>query len=204
MKILVINGHPDSKSFSAAIFEKFVENLDKNKHEIETLELGKMNFDPVLRYGYREFMAKDEEIEKSQKLIRWADHLVFIYPIWWSGMPSLLKGWIERVFTPGIAYSSNTKGNFLLNFMTGNQFKKLLKGKTAEVIATSMGPSWWYKIFSGIVSVPDSYGVLRASTEPVGLDDQAHRLGTDRACLCGRHRGQRGRQDDEDERDKTT
>ena len=159
MKILVINGHPDSKSFSAAIFEKIVENLDKNKHEIETLELGKMNFDPVLRYGYREFMAKDEEIEKSQKLIQWADHLVFIYPVWWSGMPSLLKGWIERVFTPGIAYSSNTKGNFLLNFMTGNQFKKLLKGKTAEVIATSMGPSWWYKIFSGIVSVPDSYGV---------------------------------------------
>lgn len=159
MKILVINGHPDSKSFNAAIFEKFVENLDREKHQIEVLELGKMHFDPVLRYGYREFMAEDAEILHSQELVKWADHFVFIYPIWWSGMPSLLKGWIERVFTPGVAYSSNTKGNFLLNFITGRQFRKLLKGKTAEVISTSMGPSWWCRIFSGIISVPDSYGV---------------------------------------------
>ena len=159
MNILVINGHPDKKSFSAAIFNKVIDNLDNEKHEIETLNLAEMKFDPVLRFGYRERMEEDAEIVRSQELIQWADHLIFIYPIWWSSMPSLMKGWIDRVFTPGIAYSSNQKGIFVLNFITGRQFKRLLKNKTADIITTSQGPGWWYKIFSGIVSVPDSYGV---------------------------------------------
>ena len=159
MNILVINGHPDKKSFNASIFKEVVKNLNSKKHQIETLNLAEMKFDPVLRFGYRERMEEDTEITRSQELIQWADHLIFIYPIWWSSMPSLMKGWIDRVFTPGIAYSSNRKGIFVLNFITGRQFKKLLKNKTADIITTSQGPGWWYKIFSGIVSVPDSYGV---------------------------------------------
>lgn len=159
MKILIINGHPDAESFSTTMFQAILQNIDRNKHDIETLELGKMAFDPVLRYGYRQRMEEDAEILRSQELIRWADHFVFIYPIWWSGMPSLMKGWIDRVFTPGVAYSSNTNGNFIWNFITGQQFKKLLKGKTADIFATSQGPTWWYKVFSGLISVPDSYGV---------------------------------------------
>lgn len=159
MNILVINGHPDKKSFSASIFNEIIENLNKEKHKIETLNLVEMKFDPVLRFGYRERMKEDTEITHSQELIQWADHLIFIYPIWWSSMPSLMKGWIDRVFTPGVAYSSNRKGIFVLNFITGRQFKKLLKNKTADIITTSQGPGWWYKIFSGSISVPDSYGI---------------------------------------------
>lgn len=159
MNILVINGHPDKKSFSASISNEIIENLNKEKHKIETLNLAEMKFDPVLRFGYRERMKEDAEITNSQELIQWADHLIFIYPIWWGSMPSLMKGWIDRVFTPGVAYSSNRKGIFVLNFITGRQFKKLLKNKTADIITTSQGPGWWYKIFSGIISVPDSYGI---------------------------------------------
>lgn len=159
MNILIINGHPDKKSFCKAIFDQFSENIDSEKHNIETLELGKMKFDPVLRYGYRKRMTEDTEILRSQELVKWADHFVFIYPIWWSSMPSLLKGWIDRVFTPGVAYSSNTKGTFLVNYILRRQFKHLLKGKTAEIISTSMGPSWWSKLFGGPISVPDSYGI---------------------------------------------
>lgn len=159
MNILVINGHPDKKSFNMSIFKEVIKNLDSKKHQIETLNLSEMKFDPVLRFGYRERMEEDAEITRSQELIQWANHLIFIYPIWWSSMPSLMKGWVDRVFTPGIAYSSNQKGIFVLNFITGRQFKKLLKNKTADIITTSQGPGWWYKIFSGIVSVPDSYGI---------------------------------------------
>lgn len=159
MNILVINGHPDKKSFNMSIFKEVIKNLDSKKHQIETLNLSEMKFDPVLRFGYRERMEEDAEITRSQELIQWANHLIFIYPIWWSSMPSLMKGWVDRVFTPGIAYSSNQKGIFVLNFITGWQFKKLLKNKTADIITTSQGPGWWYKIFSGIVSVPDSYGI---------------------------------------------
>lgn len=104
-------------------------------------------------------MEEDPFILHSQEWIQWADHLIFVYPIWWSSMPSLMKGWIDRVFTPGIAYSANDQGSFIWNYLRGKQFKKLLKGKTASIYATSMAPTWWYKIFSGPLNIPDSYGI---------------------------------------------
>ena len=160
MNILVINGHPDKKSFSTAIFNKVIDNLDNEKHEIETLNLADMKFDPVLRFGYRERMEEDAEITRSQELIQWADHLIFIYPIWWGSMPSLMKGWIDRVFAPGITYRSNPRGSFLVNVITGRQFEQLAKGKTATIITTSQGPGIWFKVFSGFISLsPNSYGI---------------------------------------------
>ena len=159
MNILVINGHPDKESYCQAIFQTIVENIDSKRHELEMINLNEEEFDPVLRYGYRQRMADDPFILRSQELIHWADHFIFVYPIWWSSMPSLLKGWIDRVFTPGIAYSANNLGNFILNYLSGKQFKKLLKGKTASIYVTSMAPTWWYKVFSGPINIPDSYGI---------------------------------------------
>lgn len=159
MNILVINGHPDKESYCQAIFQTIVENIDLKRHELEMINLNEEEFDPVLRYGYRQRMEDDPFILRSQSLIQWADHLIFVYPIWWSSMPSLLKGWIDRVFTPGIAYSANNRGSFILNYLRGKQFKKLLKGKTASIYATSMAPTWWYKVFSGPINIPDSYGI---------------------------------------------
>ena len=159
MNILVINGHPDKESYCQAIFQTIVESIDSKRHELEVINLNEEEFDPVLRYGYRQRMEDDLFILRSQELIQWADHLIFVYPIWWSSMPSLLKGWIYRVFTPGIAYSANNRGSFILNYLRGKQFKKLLKGKTASIYATSMAPTWWYKVFSGPINIPDSYGI---------------------------------------------
>lgn len=159
MNILVINGHPDKESYCQVIFQTIVENIDPKRHELEMINLNEEEFDPVLRYGYRQRMEDDPFILRSQSLIQWADHLIFVYPIWWSSMPSLLKGWIDRVFTPGIAYSANNRGSFILNYLRGKQFKKLLKGKTASIYATSMAPTWWYKVFSGPINIPDSYGI---------------------------------------------
>ena len=129
MNILVINGHPDKESFVSALFNKYIENLDKNKHKVYILELSSMKFDPVLRFGYRKRMEPDEEIEKSQELIKWANHIVFFYPIWFETVPSLLKGWFERVLTPGVAYN-----------IDGLKLTRHLKGKTAHLIFTSLGP----------------------------------------------------------------
>ena len=129
MKILVINGHPDEKSYISALFQAYVDNIDQGKHELEILELGKMGFDPVLRYGFRKRMEIDNEIVQSQELLKWAEHFVFFYPIWFETAPSLLKGWFERVLTPGVAYN-----------MDGYRIKKHLKGKSAHLISTSMAP----------------------------------------------------------------
>jgi len=141
MKILVINGHPDEKSYVSALFQEYVAHIDQGKHELEILELGKMSFDPVLRYGYRKRMADNEEIIRSQELLKWADHFVFFYPVWFETVPSLLKGWFERVLTPGIAYNAN-----------GYRIEKHLKGKTAHLVSTSMAPKI-HQIFRGDIEL---------------------------------------------------
>jgi putative NADPH-quinone reductase len=79
-------------------------------------------------------MELDAEIERSQKLIKWAEKIVFIYPVWWSSMPSLLKGWLDRVLTPGFAYN-----------MKGNTSIKHLAGRTAELFMTSDAPAIYYR-----------------------------------------------------------
>jgi len=122
MKILAINGHPDAESYISALFNAYTANINTEKHKLQTLELHQMKFDPVLRFGYRKRMEKDAEIEKSQELIKWAEHIVLFYPIWFETVPSLLKGWFERTLAPGVAYS-----------MEGYKVTKLLKGKTAHI-----------------------------------------------------------------------
>lgn len=136
MNILYINGHPYKKSFHAAIAKSYIAGIDTEKHAVKALHLGDMKFDPVLRYGYSEFMNEDAEIKKSQELILWADHFVFAYPMWWGMMPSLMSGWIARVFVPRHSYR-------MLGLLKKEQ---LLKGKTADIIITARAPrfSWIY------------------------------------------------------------
>lgn len=134
-KTLVINGHPYEKSYVSELFKTFVNNLNPNKFQIKTIELGRMNFDPVLRYGYSKKMAEDKEIKSSQELLEWADHIVFFYPVWWTSMPGLLKGWLDRVLTPGFAYNMN-----------GFKTIKHLKGRTAQLFLTSDGPAIYQRL----------------------------------------------------------
>ena len=141
MNILIINGHPDKESFVSALFNKYVENINQSKHEVKVLNLAEMKFDPVLRFGLRKRMDPDKEIELSQELIKWADHFVLFYPIWFGAVPSLLKGWFERVFMPGIAYN-----------MDGFRIKKLLKGKTSHLVITSGSPVF-FQVLTGNIEL---------------------------------------------------
>mgnify|MGYP003522572249 CR=1 FL=1 len=133
MNILYINGHPYEKSFHSTIQETFVSSVS-DANTLKVLELGKAAFDPILRYGYAKRMPKDAFIEQSKELVAWADHIVFAFPIWWGDAPALLRGWIDRVFTPGDTYKFN-----------GFNIDKKLKGKTADLIVTSraLRPIFW-------------------------------------------------------------
>lgn len=79
-------------------------------------------------------MELEEDLVKAQELIRWADHLVFVYPIWWGTMPAVLKGFFDRVFLPGFAYKYRDKSPL---------WDKLLKGKTAHLLVTMDTPPWY-------------------------------------------------------------
>ena len=126
-------GHPDPESFNAALFHAYANAASAAGHDVRTLELGALEFDPVLRFGYRARMAPDPVIERSQAWVSWAEHIVLIFPVWWSQMPALLKGWVDRTFTPGFAY--NMKPNGLTSI-------KRLRGRTGTIITTSQGPLW--------------------------------------------------------------
>lgn len=141
MNILYINGHPYKKSFHAAIRDSYINAAKANGHTVKVLNLGTLQFDPVLRFGYSERMPEDKVITTSQELIKRADHVVFAYPMWWGAPPSLFMGWVARVFTPGFSYR-------LTNPISP---ERLLRGKTADIIITSRAPrfAWWFVGNSG-------------------------------------------------------
>ncbi|MFC2471994.1 NAD(P)H-dependent oxidoreductase [Lachnoanaerobaculum gingivalis] len=133
MNILIIYTHPNCKSFNNAILKQ-VESSISSTHKIKTIDLYKENFDPVLKFdeeNKRRDLAKSPETSKYRDMIKEADKLIFIFPIWWSGMPAILKGFIDRVFLSGFAYSYKKIG------LEGH-----LKGKSAWIITTMNVPAF--------------------------------------------------------------
>lgn len=130
-KILVILGHPRSDSLCGSLAAEYVRGAEENGIEVRFIKLGEMQFDPVLRFANPKKQTLETDLLKAQEYIQWANHLVFVYPTWWLGMPALLKGFFDRAFIGGFAYQYE-KGSPLP--------KKLLKGKTARLMVTMDAP----------------------------------------------------------------
>lgn len=135
--ILVVNGHPDPDSFNAALASAYVAGATGSGAEVRSIELNRISFNPHLSFGYRKRTELEPDLLRAQELIRWADHLVFVYPIWWGAMPALLKGFIDRVFLPGFAFKYRENSSF---------WDKLLTGKSARLIVTMDTPTWYNKL----------------------------------------------------------
>jgi len=96
------------------------------------------SFDPVLYEGYKVVQPLEADLVLAQNEIKSADHIVIVFPIWWGGMPALLKGFIDRVFLPGFAFK----------YREGSLWwDKLLQGKSAHIIATMDTPPWYFRFF---------------------------------------------------------
>ncbi len=133
-KILIINGHPDKESFCFYLAESYKKGADTAGADCKLVNLIDLDFNPILTFGYRKISELESDLVKMQKEISSADHLVLVYPNWWSTFPALLKGFIDRVFVPGFAFKYRENSPF---------WDKLLKGKTARLIVT-MDTPWWY------------------------------------------------------------
>ncbi|MFH7004311.1 NAD(P)H-dependent oxidoreductase [Flavobacterium bizetiae] len=107
MKNLIVYAHPNSGSLNHFFKQTVLESLQKSGEEIEVSDLNQINFNPVLSLedmnGQRMGKVADD-VKKEQDFITWADRIIFIYPIWWTGMPAIMKGYIDRVFSYGFAY----------------------------------------------------------------------------------------------------
>lgn len=143
-KIVIINGHPHVESFNKGLVDAYYQGAQTTGAEVKIVTLATLAFDPNLRFGYQKRMELEPDLLQAIKLIRWADHLVWIHPVWWGGLPALLKGFIDRTFLPGITYQY--RENSML-------WDKLLKGKTAHIITTLDQPGWYYRLVYGRPSV---------------------------------------------------
>lgn len=135
-RILVILGHPSSHSFCGALTERYVLAAKSAGHEVRELRLGALDFDPILREGYQQVQPLEADLLQAQADITWAEHLTFVYPIWWGAIPALLKGFLDRVLLPGFAFK----------YRPGKAFpEKLLHGRTADLLVTMDTPPWYYR-----------------------------------------------------------
>jgi len=129
MQYLIIYVHPNPASFNHAILETISEELNKKNKNYKVRDLYKIGFNPVLSARELSAIQKGDvpkDIKKEQNYISKADTLIFISPIWWSAMPAMLKGYIDRVFSLKFAYDITEEG------VAG-----LLQGKKVFIVSTT-------------------------------------------------------------------
>lgn len=144
MKVLIVLNHPYDGSYSYAIADRIIKRLTLDEHEVDFLHLDKEDFNPIMNSSdlrvYSKSQYADPKVGDYQKRIEEADHLVFVFPVWWELMPALLKGFVDKVFTKGWAY--DVKHRIIV--------VRLLKNiRSVTVITTMNTPKWAYWLFFG-------------------------------------------------------
>ncbi len=135
-KITVIIGHPDAESFCHALAAAYIRGAEAAGAEVQVLDLASMEFDVNLRHGYRKRMELEPDLLQARELMKSADHLVWVFPVWWAAIPAVLKGFLDRTLLPGYAYQ----------FKEGSSsWEKLLKGRSSRMIVTMDSPTWYYQ-----------------------------------------------------------
>jgi putative NADPH-quinone reductase len=139
MRCLVVYCHPVAESFVGQLYRTALATLEGRGHTVRGLDLYALQFDPVLtreqRLDYHHPERNQAGIEAQIAHLRWAEALVFVYPTWWYGLPAMLKGWLDRVFVPGVTFTmpeANRPVGPLLTHI------RVLGG-----IATYGSPWWW-------------------------------------------------------------
>ncbi len=166
MKVLVVYWHPESQSFNGAMFRTACEMFAEAGHEVKTSDLHEMHFNPVSGRGNfttvkdpnyfkqqleelysTEIGGFSAEIASEMEKIEWCDLMIWQFPLWWFGLPAVLKGWVDRVFAMGRIYGGG-------QIYAGGVFR----GKRALLSLTTGGPEEAYRkgAFNG-----DIAGILR-------------------------------------------
>jgi NAD(P)H dehydrogenase (quinone) len=103
-QILIINGHPDKESFCFGIANAYKKGILNSDAALKEINIRDLKFNPNLEFGYRKRTELESDLLEAQEKIKWANHIVWIYPVWWGSYPAILKGFIDRVLLPGFAF----------------------------------------------------------------------------------------------------
>ncbi len=145
MRALVIYCHPRPESFTAAIRDVVLSKLDETGAEVRLTDLYARGFQPLLtdseHAGYLDCPANRTPVDQDCADLEWADTLIFVYPTWWYGLPAMLKGWLDRVLLPDVA--------FLMPKAEGETIRPGLQHITRLGVFTTCGASRWLTFFVG-------------------------------------------------------
>jgi NAD(P)H dehydrogenase (quinone) len=152
MKAFVILAHPERRSFNGALFDVAVKTLTAAGHDVQTSDLYRMGYDPVsdrrnfttvkdrdyLKLQMEELHASEtggfaSDVETELQKLEWCDLMIWQCPLWWFGVPAILKGWADRTLAMGRAYRPDRR------YDTG-----VFKGKRALLSVTTGGPASAY------------------------------------------------------------
>lgn len=155
-RILVILGHPAPASLCAGMARAYAEGALDAGAEVRFLDVGQLAFDPLF-LGYGAAQPLEPDLAAAQADIRWAGHLVWVYPIWWGAMPALLKGFIDRTFLPGYAFK----------YRAGSPlWDRLLAGRSGELLVTMDSPPWYFR---WVTRMPGHHQMKKAILEYCGI-----------------------------------
>lgn len=143
-KILIINGHPNTESFNNGLFEAYKKGARTTGAEIKEIVIKDLQFNPNLQFGYQKRIELEPDLLDAWEKIKWADHLVWVHPVWWGGLPAITKGFIDRLFLPGFVFQNRENSVW---------WDKLLTGKTGHIITTMDQPGWYYWLVFGQGSI---------------------------------------------------
>jgi NAD(P)H dehydrogenase (quinone) len=156
MKVFIVYVHPEPRSLNGALKDLALRTLQNQGHQIQVSDLYAMQFnalatradflalqcEDVLHYMAEQLHAAEtlaftQDIREELEKLRWAEVVIFQFPLWWFSMPALLKGWIDRVFAMGVVYG----GKFGIYDQGGLRGKKALLSVTSGTRATMYSPT---------------------------------------------------------------
>jgi len=139
-KIAIVVGNPLTASYSEALGRAYLRGAESGGHEAKLFVLADMNFDAILREGYRRLQALEPDLAIAREAFIACDHVVFVFPLWLGDMPALMKGFLERLVQPDL---------LAIQASGGKASWKVFKGKSARVIMTMGMPGWFYRWYFG-------------------------------------------------------
>lgn len=143
-RIVVINGHPATSSYCDALKDAYCHGASETGAQVTEIKLASLKFDPILHEGYKTIQPLESDLIQAQEDIERADHIMMIFPVWWGGMPALMKGFIERTFIPTWAFSYSPGALFP---------NKILSGRSARVIMTMDNYPIIFRLWYGMPGV---------------------------------------------------
>jgi len=145
MRTLIVFNHPYEGSYCNAILQSVIKGLQEAGHETDLIHLDNDSFNPRMTSedlkAFVEHKAVDPQVIDYQNRTKKANHLVFIFPIWWDIMPAAVKGFIDRVLSPGLAYDHHPRGFGLVPLLQNL--------KSITIITTMNKPKIMYSLLIG-------------------------------------------------------